>query len=75
VTINFLPVANVDPDLDTHEALQERIYMLQQENAALKRQTSELRAAVEVLLAPPVAVPRSSTLADAGGRSAEGQSV
>jgi cell division protein FtsB len=52
MTLNFLPVANVDPDLDTYEALQERIYTLQQENTALKRQIAELRAAVEVLLAP-----------------------
>jgi hypothetical protein len=53
MTINFLPVANVDPDLDTREALQECIYRLRQENTVLKGQVAELRGAIEVLLAPP----------------------
>lgn len=53
MTLNFLPIANVDPDLDPHEALRERIYQLEQLNRDLKRQNDELRAAIEVLLAPP----------------------
>ena len=52
MSLNFLPVANVDPDLGTHEALRERIYQLERTNAGLKRQIAELRGAVEVLLAP-----------------------
>jgi hypothetical protein len=52
MTLNFLPVANVDPDLGTHEAMQERIYELERLNRDLERHNRELRAAVEVLLAP-----------------------
>jgi hypothetical protein len=43
MTLNFLPVANVDPDLGTHEAMQERIYELERLNRDLERHNRELR--------------------------------
>ena len=56
MTLNFLPVANVDQDLDLIQSMRDRIYDLECINLDLKRQVSELRAAVEALLAPPVDV-------------------
>jgi hypothetical protein len=53
MTLNFLPVANVDQDLDLVQSMRDRIYDLECVNLDLKRQNDELRAAVEVLLAPP----------------------
>jgi chaperonin cofactor prefoldin len=52
MTLNFIPL----DDITVASSTDARIYELERQNADLRRQVGELRAAVEALLAPPVDV-------------------
>jgi predicted RNase H-like nuclease (RuvC/YqgF family) len=56
MTLNFHPVPGIDQEASIIQQLRNDLHRMERENSDLRRQVSELRAAVEALLAPPTDV-------------------